>query len=291
VSSLEDMLRADHEGPELSFSKSDPERRIGFPAGRYTTPGILLPMLIAVALTLAFFGCLRLIPNTAFAASFTQRGAIPYFIIFACFWGIALLAVKQRKLALQRRALGLRFLPPDDPAFTLTPESADRVLQELFQPVDDPQRFYLTRRIHHALSNLRNIRRIADVAGVLRTQTENDEAQVDSSYTLLRGLLWTLPVLGFIGTVLGLSVALGSFGQVLEGAKEISELRSALQTVTGGLATAFETTLQGLVATVIVHTLMIFVQGREEAFLEDCNDYCQRYVIGRLRLTEGHDTE
>lgn len=281
---FEDLLRGGADAPALSLTKLDLERRLGFPAGRFTGPGLVLPLLCAILLTVAFYAALRFVPDTIVAASFTQRGSIPYTIVFCTAWALAVLYVKSRKVAAQERPLRISILPEDDPGFVLTPESADRVLERLFRTVDDPQQFFLTRRIHNALSNLRNMRRIGDVDDVLRTHADNDEAQVDSSYTLLRGILWMLPVLGFIGTVLGLSVALGSFGSVLSSASDISQLKTALQAVTGGLATAFETTLQGLVATVAVHLLMIFIRGREEAFLEDCKDYCQRFIVGRLKL-------
>lgn len=284
---LEDVLRADEEGPVLSFAAHDPERRLAFPAGRFTAPALALPLVGAALLSVASYAALtQLAPEAWITQSLTLRGPIPYGIVFCAWWGAAVLAVKARKLALQRRALALRLLPADDPAFALTPETADRVLGELYRRVDEPQRFLLTRRIQHALSNLRNMRRIGDVDGVLRTQADHDEAQVDASYTLVRGILWLLPVLGFIGTVLGLSLALGSFGGVLEQAGDLSEVRAALRSVTAGLATAFETTLQGLVATVVLHLAMIFVRGREELFLEDCKDYCQRCVVARLRLDD-----
>ncbi len=287
---LEDMLRAGVAPPELSLSRVDPERRLGVPAGRFTGPGFVLPVLGAIVISLSFYGLLRLVPNTMLAASFTQRGWIPYTIVFCTGWGLTILWVKSGKVAAQRRALGLSVLPEDEPGFVLTPETAERILERLFQAVDDPQQFFLTRRIHNALANLRNMRRIGDVDDVLRTHADNDEAQVDASYTLLRGVLWVLPVLGFIGTVLGLSVALGAFGEVLAHASDISQLKTALQGVTAGLSTAFETTLQGLVATVAVHMLMIFVRGREDTFLEDCKDYCQRFVVGRLRLMDRERT-
>ncbi|MCW8137371.1 MAG: MotA/TolQ/ExbB proton channel family protein [Planctomycetota bacterium] len=286
MGAFEDMLRGGVEPPALSLTRVDPERRLGVPAGRFTGPGLALPLLAAIGLSVLVYACLRLAPETPIAASLTQRGWIPYSIVFCAAWALAILVIKTRKISGQMHALRISVLPEDDPGFVLTPETAERVLERLFRIVDDPQGFFLTRRIHNALSNLRNMRRIGDVDDVLRTHADNDEAQVDASYTLVRGILWMLPVLGFIGTVIGLSVALGSFGAVLANASDIGELRTALQSVTGGLATAFETTLQGLVATVAVHLLMIFVRGREETFLEDCKDYCQRFVVGRLRLVD-----
>ena len=81
----------------------------------------------------------------------------------------------------------------------------------------------------------------------------------------------------------------GSFGGVLSNSQEMDQMRSALQEVTGGLSTAFETTLEGLVAALCIHMLMIMVQRREEQFLDECKDYCQKHIVGRLRLGTAQD--
>jgi len=290
MENLVDMVKKELPAePELSFNRSDIEKRLAFPAGQFTSPGPLLAPLLAVVLTVGFYGLLTLFPQWTLTVMFTRRGPVPYAIVLLSAWSIVILLLKDRKLALQRKALGLKLLPTDDPGFILTPASAEGVLEKLYQSVDDPQRFLLTRRIHNALSNLRNMGRITDVDGVLRTQDENDEAEVDASYTVVRGFIWAIPILGFIGTVLGLSIALGSFGGVLANADQMDQLRTALQSVTGGLATAFETTLEGLVAALCVHLLMVAVRRREEKFLAACRDYCQRYIVGRLRLTGGEE--
>lgn len=275
--------------PDLSFGRSDIEKRIGFPAGMYTSPGPLLVPIGAVALTVGFYGLLSLCEQTYFAVMFTQRSIIPHIIVFLSSWAVMILLVKWAKLALQKKSLKLKLLPEDEPGFVLTPESAEHVLQKLYTTVDDPEHFLLTRRIQAALSNLRNIRRIGDVDEVLRTQAENDEGLVDSSYTVIRGLIWAIPVLGFIGTVYGLSQALGSFGGVLSSAGKMDELKEALMHVTSGLSTAFETTLIALVGALCIHMWMIMVSRREEQFLDRCKDYCQKNIIGRLRLSVTQD--
>lgn len=287
MKTLVDIVKRDVRAePELSFSKSDIEKRILFPAGCFTSPGPWLAPVGSVILTVIFFGALSLIPLSRVSVMFTERGIVPYIIVFLTTWSLMILFIKHRKIILQEKALSLRILPTDDPGFIITPSSAERVIERLYQAVDDPKSFLLTRRICVALGNLRNMGNIGDVDKVLSTQADNDEALIYSSYTILRGFVWAIPVLGFIGTVLGLSIALGSFGGVLSHSEEIGELRVALQSVTGGLSTAFETTLQGLVSALCIHLLMISVQRREEQFLDACKDYCQKYIVGRLRLME-----
>jgi biopolymer transport protein ExbB/TolQ len=131
------------------------------------------------------------------------------------------------------------------------------------------------------------MQRIGDVRDTLESQAEFDEALAESGYTFLRALIWAIPVLGFIGTVLGLSAAVGAFSAVLAAASEIDQIKPALREVTSGLAVAFETTLQGLLGALVVHLLMTSVKRSEERFLDDCREYTQRQIVGRLRLFAG----
>ena len=115
---------------------------------------------------------------------------------------------------------------PAEPEFVLTEVTAPTVLARIHALVDHPRHFVLLNRIDRALSNLKNIGQVNDVSAILRAQAENDEDQVASSYTLLNGLVWAIPVLGFIGTVQGLSMAIGQFTVTLQSAGDLSAIRN-----------------------------------------------------------------
>jgi biopolymer transport protein ExbB/TolQ len=152
--------------------------------------------------------------------------------------------------------------------------------------VDHPGQFAVLNRIERALANLDNIGHTADVAAILKIQSENDESQVASSYGLVNGLMWAIPVLGFIGTVLGLSQAIGAFGVTLAQDGNLEGIKGSLSLVTAGLSTAFDTTLVALVMALILQLIVSFLQAREAEWLDACNEYCNRKVAGRLRLRE-----
>jgi hypothetical protein len=107
---------------------------------------------------------------------------------------------------------------------------------------------------------------------------------METSYALLQGFVWAIPVLGFIGTVLGLSQAIGSFTAVLGTGEDVSAITGALGKVTAGLATAFDTTLVALVAALIIQLLMVMTKKSEEEFLDEAMEYGIRNIVGRLRL-------
>jgi len=310
----------------LSWSRSDLEQRLGFRGGKFTRVNNLLTFIIGLLLTIVFYASLLFIGqavNTAapsapadstsetatadtgaavakpanrsfgqvIVSAFVDRGPTPYVIVLLFFWSVAILAMKWSKLRLQREALGVTIVP-EDHDFVLSPNSVQKVLDNTYLAADNPSHFMLFNRIHVALSNLRNIGRIADVDEILRSQAEHEESMVETSFSLLRGFIWAIPILGFIGTVMGLSSAIGGFGAVLNQANENMEaITSGLQTVTSGLSTAFETTLVALVAALVVQMLLVFQKKHEEEFLDACTEYCLRNVVSRLRVISEHHRE
>lgn len=274
--------------PLLSWSRMDPERRIGFAGGRFTSPNKFLSMIVGLVATVVFYAALYLSVTVAPSLQwlldmFTQRGPCPYPTMFLFFWALFMMFFKWRKLALQQRALALPVMP-QQPDFELTPSTARALRERMSGIVDNPHHFILLNRIDLALANLHNIGHTADVAAILKIQAENDEAQISSSYALTQGFLWAIPVLGFIGTVLGLGQAIGAFGATLRAGGDMVALRKSLESVTAGLATSFETTLVALVCALILQLMVSWLQTRESEFLDACNEICHRNVAGKLRL-------
>jgi biopolymer transport protein ExbB/TolQ len=270
----------------LSWSRLDPERRIGFAGGRFTSPNKFLSFVIGLLLTVAFYAALYLPAVPPWLNDmFTRRGPCPYPTMLLFFWALALLFIKWRKFSLQRRAASLPLMP-QQPDFELTPATARALRERMSGIVDNPSHFILLNRIDLALANLHNIGHTADVAAILKIQAENDEAQISSSYAMIQGFLWAIPVLGFIGTVQGLSQAISAFAATLAAGADMTALRGSLQNVTGGLATAFETTLVALVCALILQLLVSWLQSLESEFLDLCNDICHKNVAGKLRLND-----
>lgn len=267
----------------LSWTRKDIEQRLGFRGARFTDTNTFLSFLLAVLLTVAFYAALIPFRSSYFAQMHLDRGPTPYATSFFINWSIAVLFLKSRKLALQRKALQYPVVPTE-PDFVLSSATVEAVMERIYITVDDPKYFVLFNRIVIALSNLRNLGQVTEVDGILRSQVAHDESSMETSYALLGGFVWAIPVLGFIGTVLGLSDAIGGFSTVLQGAAELSEIKKALQGVTGGLATAFETTLQALVGALFVQLYLTYLKKSELQFLEQCSAYCVKNVVNKLRI-------
>ena len=268
----------------LSWRRSDIEQRLGFSGGRFTKVNSLLSLLLAAMLTvLLYLGLAFLANGTFLKAMFAERGFTPYVMTLLFFWSLVIVFFKWRKLAFQNRALSIRIIP-EDLDFVLSVSTVEQVLSRIMRSIDDAKHFVLFTRVFTALSNLRNLGNISDVDEMLRSQAELDESSMETSYALLRGFIWAIPVLGFIGTVMGLSVAIGGFGDVLSKTSDPTALAESLKGVTGGLSTAFETTLLALLFALILQLLVTFLHKNEEEFLDACTEYCQRNVVGKLRI-------
>jgi biopolymer transport protein ExbB/TolQ len=277
----------------MSWEEEDIENRWGmglFKGGRFTSVNKTFTFLLALGVTAVFIWLMFLLNRsesslkpigTAFVRPGNLYATGPATLFF--FWGVVVSLVKIPKLRLQRRALDLAAVPQHR-EFVLNETTAKTVLDRVRSLVDDTRYFILLNRIDRALSNLQNIGGVSDVSTILKAQSENDENQVASSYAIIHAMIWAIPVLGFVGTVLGLSMAIRKFTDALSGTTDINQIKEHLKEVTAGLSTAFECTLVGLAFALLLHLLSDLVQQKETDFLDECNDYCHAHVVSKLRV-------
>lgn len=105
------------------------------------------------------------------------------------------------------------------------------------------------------------------VTNRLDTDTEAFDLAQQNSYALPRILVWAIPILGFLGTVIGIGAAVGQFDSFLSNAEDIDKLRDGLAQVTGGLGTAFDTTFLALTISLIVMLPLAAVERLEQRLL------------------------
>ncbi|BAQ64715.1 MotA/TolQ/ExbB proton channel family protein [Geminocystis sp. NIES-3709] len=104
----------------------------------------------------------------------------------------------------------------------------------------------------------------------------------ESSYALPRILVWAIPLLGFIGTVLGISQAVNGFNGFLDNSAEIEQIKEGITTVTTGLAIAFDTTLLALFLSVMVMIPLVLIERMESQLLLATEIYINDHILPRL---------
>ncbi len=118
-----------------------------------------------------------------------------------------------------------------------------------------------------------------DLDDQVRCLADNDAIALEGSYALLRFITWAIPIVGFLGTVLGITGAIsGVTPEVLE---------HSLGGVTDGLAEAFDTTALALFLTMILMFVSYLVERLEQGVLTRVDQYVDDELAHRFERVQG----
>jgi biopolymer transport protein ExbB/TolQ len=128
---------------------------------------------------------------------------------------------------------------------------------------------------------------LADADLALQHHVAADAENLHAAYSMPRTIVWALPVLGLIGTVIGIALAVGGFAEFLGGdIDDIAAVKRNLVGVTGGLSFAFLITLLGLVTALVLMFFSSAMQAREEAFLADLQSWVSERILPALQRAQ-----
>lgn len=118
-------------------------------------------------------------------------------------------------------------------------------------------------------------RSLEQVSTIVNAKLELLGNRLDLEYQTIRYIAWLIPTIGFVGTVVGIAVA-------LEGIDDPQNLH--LEKITAGLGIAFYTTILALLESAVVVFIQNNVQKYEELSLNAAADYVLTNLINRLYL-------
>ena len=195
------------------------------------------------------------------------------------FWAAAICYLKMLKLKLQRRAMLLDVLPKDL-GLTINAENVGVFIDHVYELPVKLRDSLMVNRIRKALEFFEVRQNVSEVSSLMGSQSAIDGSRIMGSYILLRAFLWAIPLLGFIGTVVGLSHAISgmSFGNV----EDVGKIVGSINNVTSGLGTAFDATLLGLIFAVALNFPLNSLAKHEEEALNDIDAYCNEVLLPRL---------
>lgn len=198
---------------------------------------------------------------------------------FLFFWGLGILFLKYKKTQQQHDAMLLDVLPKKIGA-TINPANVGLFIDHLYKLPERLRDSMMVNRIRKGLELFEARTNNSEVATIMSAQSNVDANRIAGSYALLKVFLWAIPILGFIGTVLGLSFAMAGFGSV--DLTDMGAMKGAVSSITSGLATAFNTTLLGLILSMVLIFPMSTMQKREEDCLNEIDAFCNEKVLPRL---------
>lgn len=139
------------------------------------------------------------------------------------------------------------------------------------------QGLFLQRLIMRVILQFQASRSVNQANSLFNSSLELFQHELELKYNMLRYLVWLIPTLGFIGTVVGIAFALDYAAGV-----EDPQDPTLLAEIAGRLGVAFYTTLLALIQSAILMFALHIAQGREEMSLNYSGQYCLDNLINRL---------
>lgn len=161
-------------------------------------------------------------------------------------------------------------------------ESRLRDIQQVIREDGGEYHRHLHRLIHRVIQQYLATGSVGDAQSVLDSSIEYFQHELTLKYTMLKYLTWVLPTLGFIGTLIGISIALAGTGS-LPNLDDHAALETWISNLTADLGVAFYTTLVALVLAAILVFLINIASEREQSALNETGQYCLDNLISRLQ--------
>ena len=168
------------------------------------------------------------------------------------------------------------------------PEAAVELLQHVQERRDENS--YLVRRVRETLDLVRRTGSAEGIEDHLKYLSELDASRAAQSYGLVRFVVWAIPIMGFLGTVIGITVAIASLSPT-----QLDDITG----VVSGLGTAFDTTASALALSMVLMFLQFLVDRLEQSLLgkvdesqESAEALIEPFIVGEtIKIVDGPFTE
>ena len=142
---------------------------------------------------------------------------------------------------------------------------------------------HLVQRLEELLTRQSQRGSSKHLADDLRELSARDADAAHDSLGLVRIIIWAIPMLGFLGTVIGITQTLGGL--------DFSNGTAAVDSLKGGLYVAFDTTALGLVLSVVAIFLQFPVERGEQRLLSAIDARVGHLVSATLPNNDASDNQ
>lgn len=196
-------------------------------------------------------------------------------------WAMLILFAKKAEVLRQSEAFSLNLLSSDS-SHRILPEDARLLQRKIADQAKDKGPFILSQLLETALNRFSVTKSSADVVDAVKMQSDVVIDRMVTSMSTVNYLAWSLPAIGFLGTVRGLA------GSLSMGADTDKAIGSFIKEATSHLNVAFDCTLVALALSIVLMFFLQIIQKDEENLVLDCKQYCLDNLVGKL--DDGHKT-
>ncbi|MBU0674229.1 MAG: MotA/TolQ/ExbB proton channel family protein [Proteobacteria bacterium] len=231
--------------------------------------------LIGAALTYLFYNYLIStdIFNGAYYDKFVNRGPIPYLTTYLFFWGLALILFHWLWLARERTTFDLIRNTLQD--FKKIDRESAQVAMDKIRAIEKGKYASISsNRFIRALRRVRDgVEQKSEISEMMGEQASIDYNIINTKNTPVKFFIWLIPILGFIGTVVGVSDAISAFSDIITAGSDLNIIKGNLGGVTTSLGVAFDTTLLALIKTAILMFGYSTLQKQQLSYLITMDEF------------------
>lgn len=185
---------------------------------------------------------------------------------------IALFEIRDKIFSVhrERRAFSMNIIPTSEKNVFL-PDDINNLKFKLVE-MARKDRFILIDLLKKACTKFRSAGSLGELIDIVSIQVDIYENKSESDQSVIRYLVWLIPSLGFIGTVIGISMALAIANS------------GDMQAITQALAVAFDTTLVSLVLSSVIMYYLHELQEKSDRLHSDLKEFVIENLVNKIEI-------
>jgi biopolymer transport protein ExbB/TolQ len=138
---------------------------------------------------------------------------------------------------------------------------------------------YLGRRLTDALVTVQRHGTAAGLEAELKHLAEMEVVRQQDSYALVRIIIWATPMMGFLGTVIGITHVIAELAK-----QDMANLQAVMEGLLSGLYVKFDTTALALSFTMLLMFVQFLIDRIETQVLEAVEERANIELLGRFEI-------
>ena len=198
---------------------------------------------------------------------------IEHIVTTLFFVGLAALIIKAIELHAQVEGVAKPLLEPV-PAGGQPAADCERLLGQLAETGAAHTNSYLVRRLRDALEHVRRKGAADTLDAEIKYLSDMDAMRAQHGYAFVRIIIWAIPILGLLGTVIGITLAVANLSA--------DHLDESLKIVVAGLGLAFDHTALALVLSMILMFGQFAIDRSETRLMAEVDARMNAELVGRF---------
>jgi biopolymer transport protein ExbB/TolQ len=212
-------------------------------------------------------------------------------ILLVSYWAGFLILSKLRDYLKQKKALAVfldaKIMSQLSKKGALSPENFHNTIHEIRNELiergcRDVTDYIIFDLIRKTLYHLESVQQKEEINSILSYHAQISHAKMEESFTMLKVFYWAIPILGFIGTVMGIGQAIGAFSSFIASGADSAGLKNSLVSVSAGLSVAFDSTLIALAFAVILLPLGTLIENLYENLITQSEEYALSFITPHM---------